>query len=82
MNLSDCPSPALAAQVVVYRSLGLNKETAMLCMAELDRRRLAGDQFDFSFFIEEELKKIPKGTNSNSNIVTQALSLIKNVSVK
>jgi len=51
----------LAAQVVVYRSLGMNKDFAISCMAELTRRREEdGEEFDYETFIEEQLAEIPK----------------------
>lgn len=51
----------LAAQVVVYRSLGMNKDFAISCMAELSRRKEEdGEEFDYETFIEEQLAEIPK----------------------
>jgi hypothetical protein len=58
--ISQSSSEVLATQVVVYRSLGLNKTLALLSMAELARRRDLGEEFNYENFIEEELKKIPK----------------------
>jgi hypothetical protein len=53
-------SKALAAQVVVYRLLHINKELAKSCMEELTRRSNAGDQFDYEKYIEEKLASMPK----------------------
>lgn len=54
-------SEALAAQVVAYKTLGINKKMAMMCMKELSRRRIElGEDFDFEGYIETEMKKIPE----------------------
>jgi hypothetical protein len=81
--LASSQSKALAAHVVLYKSLGLFKLTAIACMAELSRRRHLGDDFQYEIFIEEELGKIPKvhqlDINSIKNIldIKQLSSLIK-----
>lgn len=50
----------LAAHIVVYKSLGIDKDLALLCMEELAKRRANGEDFDFEDFVETELVKIPK----------------------
>lgn len=62
-NVTLSPSDALAAYVVAYRALGVNKELAVACMEELVKRRQNGDNFDFESYIETETAKIklPKG---------------------
>jgi hypothetical protein len=57
-------SETLAAHIVIYKTLNIDRETALLCMAELGRRRALGDEFDYETFIEAEVEKIPK-VNSN-----------------
>lgn len=59
LNLGQVSSERLAAQVVLYKTLGLQKDLALICMAELSRRRGLGEDFDFETFIEQEIKKIP-----------------------
>ncbi len=59
-NISQVESKDLAAYVVLYKSLGMHKEIALICMQELSDRRASGDAFEFEKFIEEELKKLPK----------------------
>ena len=60
-DLENIPSSkALAATVVVYRSLGFAKDEARKAMAELARRKADGDEFDYETFIKEELDKLPK----------------------
>jgi hypothetical protein len=71
---------ALAANVVVYKALGLYKDFAIKCMEELARRKNQGDTFDYEKFIEEELKKIPnfKDTvtpHNTSNILSMIQSM-------
>lgn len=60
IQIGSSSNENLAAQVVCYRILGLNKDFALMCMAELARRRELGDNFDYESFIEEEVKKMPK----------------------
>lgn len=58
--MGSAQSEALAAQIVLYKSLGLFKTVAITCMAELLRRRLLGEEFDFENFIDSEMGKLPK----------------------
>lgn len=60
LAMGQADSAALAAHVVLYKSLGLFKASAMICMSELLRRRSLGENFDFETFIDLELNKIPK----------------------
>jgi len=59
MSLVDIESKALAAHVVVYRLLGINKELAISCMEELSERKHKGDEFEFEKYIEDQLKDMP-----------------------
>jgi hypothetical protein len=65
MNLEKNKSEDLAAQIVAYRALGINKDVALKCMEELSNRRKNGDDFNFEEYIELELKKITKIPDSN-----------------
>lgn len=60
IDIKNFSSKALAAHVVVYRLLGLNKDLATKCMIELSNRKAAGDEFDYDAYITDELKKSPK----------------------
>lgn len=60
LMLEQAQSEALAAHVVLYKVLGLYKDSALACMAELARRRKNGEDFDYENFIEVEIKKLPK----------------------
>lgn len=68
-------SESLAAQVVAYRALKMNKEQAILAMAELGVRRAKGDTFEFEQFIDTELAKIPKIPEFNIKQLTGNLNL-------
>lgn len=61
-ELRSKKSEVLAAQVVAYRLLKLNKETAILCMQILAERKAAGSDFDYAKYIEEKLAESPKPT--------------------
>jgi hypothetical protein len=77
ISIGFSTSETLAAHVVVYRTLNLDKELALICMRELARRRLLGEDFDYETYIEEKIKTIPqmKGINllgiSNKMIFSQ-----------
>ncbi len=64
-SISTSTSKTLAAHVIVYRALGMNKDIAIACMQELAKRKNDGDDFDFEDFIDNELKKIPKQKNTD-----------------
>jgi hypothetical protein len=58
-HCASVTSKILASYVVVFRLLDINKELAIFSMEELDRRRIAGDDFDYESYIDEELKNSP-----------------------
>lgn len=60
IDTGEISSQALAAHIVAYRALGMDKDVATLCMMELATRRKNGSDFDFEKFVDEELAKIPK----------------------
>lgn len=60
LEIPQAASKVLAAHIVVYRTLGIEKDFAVTCMEELVRRRALGDDFDYETYIDEEVKKIPK----------------------
>ena len=65
LSIGFSTSKTLAAHVVIYKALNMDKELALLCMKELAIRRELGQDFDYESYIEEELSKFPKmrGTN-------------------
>lgn len=60
LAMMKADSACLAAHVVLYKTLGLFKNSAILCMSELQRRRSLGEDFDFENFIDDEVNKLPK----------------------
>ena len=64
-SVKTSPSETLAAHVVVYRALKMNKDIALACMKELAKRKEDGDGFDFEAYIEKELAKVPKPKSMN-----------------
>lgn len=60
VSIKDKDSKQLAAIIVSHRLLGLEKDKAMECMAELLRRKENGDDFDYEFYIDKELEQSPK----------------------
>jgi hypothetical protein len=74
--IEDVPladSKVLAAQVVVYRTLGIHKELAKACMAELSARRKGGEEFEYEDFIDEKVGEMPKPQNTNFLSITKDL---------
>ena len=65
ISIGFSTSETLAAHVVIYKTLNMDKEIALLCMKELAHRRELGEDFDYETYIEEEIKKIPKMRDIN-----------------
>jgi len=61
-TIKERDSKALAATIVVYRTLGYCKEEAILSMQELVHRKNNGDDFDYEHYIKEKIKEIPETT--------------------
>lgn len=59
-NVPTFDSVKLAEMIVCDRYFGCYREIAVLCMEELARRRIKGDQFDFESYIEKSLSELPK----------------------
>jgi len=70
-EVSKADSKVLAAHVVIYRSLGMNKDLAKACMTELATRRKNGDDFEYEDFIDEKVAGMPKMKNTNFLKITQ-----------
>jgi len=62
-------SDVLAAQVVIYRALQLNKDRAIASMEELARRKKNGETFDYESYIKTELAKFPNIKNTTEDIL-------------
>lgn len=74
LDLMQASSGGLAAMVVAYKTLGINKEMALHCMTELGRRRKLGEDFNFEEFIEEESKKVQKFQPMDLSKIAQSFS--------
>lgn len=72
---NEISSEVLAAQIIAYRALGMDKDVSILAMQELAQRRLNGDSFKFEEFIESEIAKIPKIPTLDFKKLTGDLSL-------
>ncbi len=57
--ISERTSQALAATIVVFRTLGFCKQESIEAMQELHIRKLAGDTFDYNSYIDEKIKAMP-----------------------
>lgn len=59
-NISQYSSEKLCELIVCDRYFGCYKEIAIVCMEELARRRLAGDEYVFEDYIEKAYNTLPK----------------------
>lgn len=75
-DLSKASSQFLAAIIVVYKALGLDRDHAIACMNELAKRKNDGDVFDYDKYIDDNLKKFPI---SKHNDVSSVLKMVKKV---
>lgn len=73
-TISSMSSQALAAHIVAYKFLGINRNIALACMQEIANRKNQGDQFDYDDFIAQELEKLPKPQTMDHNSI---LSIFK-----
>lgn len=67
INIGSASSDWLAAQVVLYRTLSMHKEIAIIAMNELARRRDLGEVFTYEQFIDSEVEKIKQLQTSKQN---------------
>lgn len=77
IDLKDKDSKALAAMVVVYRHLHLEKEQAIACMEELVKRKANGDDFDYEGYISDNLKEMPS-SQMGSKEKNMIMNILKN----
>ncbi len=82
-KIEEQTSQALAAKVVSYRILNLNKEAAIEAMQELSRREANGDNFDYDSYINKKIEEIPSPSMGHERMETlkQTLRSIKNGSI-
>lgn len=58
-NLPQYSSEKLCEMIVCDRYFGFEKKIDSLCMEELARRRIAGDNFNFEAHIDKTMKELP-----------------------
>lgn len=58
-NISEYDSEKLCEMIVCDRYFGLEQKISTICMEELARRRIAGENFDFESRIDMALKTLP-----------------------
>lgn len=75
-KLPEFKSIKLADLVVAHRYLGFYKELYVPCMEELAKRRIAGDNWDFEQYIEDQINDMPK-ISFNLNDVNAAIEQLK-----
>lgn len=72
-DIEKATSEQLAIKVVIYRMLKINKNDAIQCMQEIEKRRAVGDSFDYDGFIKAELAKSPKPDTKNLETVKKII---------
>jgi len=79
INIEKLSNESLAAQVVVFRLLGINKDLSILCMEELVKRKQLGDTFDYDSWIKIELEKSPKpeSTEEPNKMINMLQGILK-----
>ena len=82
-KLQKQTSQALAAKVVSFRVLKLNRDAAVEAMEELSRRAAAGDTFDYETYIKTKMEEIPSPTAGaeHMEVLKRTLRNIKNGTV-
>lgn len=58
-NIPTYNSNKLCEMIVCDRYFGFNQEISIMCMEELAKRRMNGDNFQFEDYIEESMKGLP-----------------------
>jgi len=74
--MKDKSSKTLAAIVMSYRALGLNKPQAIAAMQELAERKANGDDFDYETWIKEQLKNVPKVKTEQRSAMSLAFNML------
>jgi hypothetical protein len=59
-NIPLYSSEKLCETIVCDRYFGSFREIAVMCMEELSKRRIAGDNFAFEGYIDDAFKKLPE----------------------
>ena len=62
-QIPTVPSESLCGYIVLFRTLGMEKDFSIVCMQELLRRQSIGDDFDFETYIKEKCKTVQVPTS-------------------
>lgn len=73
-NLPSYSTEKICEMIVCDRYFGFEEKVSSICMEELAKRRLAGDDFDFENYIDSAYKTLPE-----LNFNTDIRSLLQNV---
>ena len=77
-NLPQFSNEKLCEMIVCDRYFGFEHKISAVCMAELAKRRTAGDVFNFEAHIEKVTKELPvidlSGTPDIRTVLNQAIS--------
>lgn len=75
-KLPEFKNVKLADIIVAHRYLGVCKALYIPCMEELAKRRIAGDNWDFEKYIDEQIAQMPK-ISFNLTDVNQAIEQLR-----
>jgi hypothetical protein len=70
-------SAKLCEMIVCERYIGFHPDVTTLCMEELSRRRINGDNFDFESYINQAFNSLPKLDFTIPDIRTVLSQLVK-----
>ncbi len=78
-DFNKIDSKTLAATIVAYRYLGLNKDRAKKSMQELLLRENKGDSFNYEKYIQDQIKELPDLSELKNKRKSSSNDLLKNV---
>ena len=78
-KLKEASDEFLAANIVAFRVLGINKELSIISMEELSRRKIElNSKFNFEEFIEKEISKCKKPNDKQISLLSSLIRNVKN----
>jgi hypothetical protein len=77
-QIKEASNEFLAANIVAFRVLGMNKKLSIACMEELARRKTElNSEFNFEEFITKEIAKCKKPNDSQMDLLSNVIKNIK-----
>lgn len=58
-SIPECSNDKLCEMIVAERYFGFGDKIAPMCMEELAKRRIAGDDFEYEKYIDQAHKSLP-----------------------